>query len=186
MPPIGWHFFVYGECVNIETPYLYYRRGQSMPSEIDNKRLEENKKLTAKFIELTWNQGHLNLARKLVRRDFSYHISLMNQTFGYDIAAQVIQVIRNSMEDFEVTIEEIVAEGDKVVTQSSFCGTLVKPMFGFQPSANIITFAAVSFWQCKKGQIQSLNTLLDTTDLMRQMQRDGKVLEFDLTELENC
>ncbi|MBL4799066.1 MAG: ester cyclase [Oleispira sp.] len=156
-----------------------------MSSEIDNnKRLEENKKLAGKFIELTWNQGRFNLARNLVRRDFNYHVSLMNQTFGYDTTAQMIQMIRNSMEDFEVMIEDVIAEGDRVVTQSSFCGTLVKPMFGFQPSKNVVTFAAVSFWQIKKGQIQSLSTLLDTAELMRQMHHEGKELELDLAELE--
>ncbi len=157
-----------------------------MSSEVNNNNsLEENKKLATKFIELTWNQGHFNLARNLVRRDFNYHASLLNQTFGYDMAAQVIQMVRHSMEDFEVTIEDIVAEGDRVVTQSSFCGTLIKPMFGFQPSSNIVTFAAVSFWQFKKGQIQSLSTLLDTAELMRQMHHEGKDLELDLAALES-
>lgn len=158
-----------------------------MSSAIDNnKSLDENKKVAEQFIELTWNQGRFNLARNLVRRDFNYHVSLMNQTFGYDMAAQVIQMIRNSMEDFEVMVEDVIAEGDRVVTQSSFCGTLVKPMFGFQPSKNVVTFAAVSFWQIKKGQIQSLSTLLDTAELMRQMHHEGKELELDLAELENC
>lgn len=156
-----------------------------MSSEHDkNKSLEENKKIAEKFIELTWNQGRFNLARNLVRRDFKYHASLLNQTFEYDMAAQIIQMVRHSMEDFEVMIEDVVAEGDKVVTQSSFCGTLVKPMFGFQPSSNVVTFAAVSFWQFKKGQIQSLSTLLDTAELMRQMHHEGKDLELDLAELE--
>jgi predicted ester cyclase len=58
-------------------------------------------------------------------------------------------------------------------------------MFGFQPSPNIVTFAAVSFWQFKKGQIQSLSTLLDTAELMRQMHHEGKDLELDLAALES-
>lgn len=158
-----------------------------MSNEINNNKcLEENKKLVEKFIELTWNQGRFNLARNLVRRDFNYQVSLLNRTFGYDLAAQVIQMIRNSMEDFEVMVEDVIAEGDKVVTQSSFCGTLVKPMFGFQPSKNVVTFSAVSFWQIKKGQVQSLNTLLDTAELMRQMHHETKDLELDLAELESC
>jgi steroid delta-isomerase-like uncharacterized protein len=156
-----------------------------MSSEIDkNKSLEENKKLVARFIELTWNQGHFNLAQSLVRRDFKYHASLFNQTFEYNMAAQVIQLVRHSMEDFEVMVDDVVAEGDRVVTQSSFCGTLVKPMLGFQPSKNVVNFAAVSFWQIKKGHIHSLSTLLDTAELMRQMNHDGNNLELDLASLE--
>jgi len=156
-----------------------------MPSNTDNnKSLEENKKLVEKFIELTWNQGHFNLARNLVRRDFKYHASLLNQTFEYEMAAQIMQHVRSSMEDFEVMTEEVIAEDDRVVTQSSFCGTLIKPMFGFKPSSNVVTFAAVSFWKIKKGQVQSLSTLLDTAELMRQMHHEGEHLELDLAELE--
>jgi steroid delta-isomerase-like uncharacterized protein len=155
-----------------------------MSSEIGkNNSLEQNKKLVEKFIEFTWNQGRFHLARNFVRRDFKYNVSLLNQTFEYDMASQVMQNVRNSMDDFEVMLEDVVAEGDRVVTQSSFCGTLVKPMFGFTPSTNVVTFSAVSFWQIKKGQIQSLNTLLDTAELMRQMHHESNSLELDLTAL---
>lgn len=148
-----------------------------------NNSLEQNKKLVEKFIEFTWNQGRFHLARNFVRRDFKYNVSLLNQTFEYDMASQVMQNVRNSMDDFEVMLEDVVAEGDRVVTQSSFCGTLVKPMFGFTPSTNVVTFSAVSFWQIKKGQIQSLNTLLDTAELMRQMHHESNSLELDLSAL---
>lgn len=148
-----------------------------------NNSLEENKALAEKFIELTWNKGRFNLAGHLVRRDFKYHISLLNQTFEYDLAVKIIQMIRSSMEDFEVSLEDIIAEGDKVVTQSSFCGTLIKPMLGFKPSSNIVTFSAVSFWQMKKGKVQSLSTLLDTAELMRQMTHESNDFELDIEEL---
>jgi steroid delta-isomerase-like uncharacterized protein len=155
-----------------------------MPSDTDkNNSLEQNKKLVEKFIEFTWNQGRFHLARNFVRRDFTYNLSLFNQTLEYDSAALVMQNVRNSMDDFEVMLEDVVAEGDRIVTQSLFCGTLVKPMFGFIPSANVVTFSAVSFWEIKKGQIHSLNTLLDITELMRQMNHENKSLELDLTAL---
>jgi steroid delta-isomerase-like uncharacterized protein len=155
-----------------------------MPSDTDkNNSLEQNKKLVEKFIEFTWNQGRFHLARNFVRRDFKYNLSLFNQTLEYDSAALVMQNVRNSMDDFEVMLEDVVAEGDRIVTQSLFCGTLVKPMFGFIPSANVVTFSAVSFWEIKKGQIHSLNTLLDITELMRQMNHENKSLELDLTAL---
>lgn len=157
-----------------------------MSSEIEkNNNLENNKHLVEKFIELTWNQGRFNLARNLVRRDFNYHANLVNRTLDYDMTALLIQQIRQSMEDFEVIIEDVVAEGGKVITQSLFCGTLIKPMFGFQPTKNVVNFAAVSFWEIKKGHIHSLNTILDTAELTRQMNYEGKRLELDLTGLES-
>lgn len=145
-----------------------------------NNSLEENKILAQRFIELTWNKGRFNLAEQMVRRDFTYHVSAINQTLEYEAAMKIIEMIRSSMEDFEVSLEESVAEGDKVVTQSSFCGTLIKPILGFLPSSNIVTFSAVSFWQMKKGKVQSISTLLDTAELMRQVKHEGSNLEFDV------
>jgi steroid delta-isomerase-like uncharacterized protein len=149
----------------------------------NNKDVEENKNLAKKFIELTWNQGRFNIAGSMVRRDFGYTLSLMNQTSSYDGLVKVIQTIRDSMEDFEVMIESCIAESDQVVTQSSFCGALIKPMLGFQPSDKVVTFAAVSFWQFKKGRLQSLHTQLDLADLIRQMRNEGKNLELNISEL---
>ena len=149
----------------------------------NNNGLDHHKALVQKFIELTWNQGHFNLAKNLVCRDFKYHASMVNLTLEFDQAAAIIASVRASMEDFEVMIEDIVAEGNKVVTQSSFCGTLTKPMFGFQPNGNIVTFSAVSFWEIRKGHIQRLNTLLDTAEMMRQMEHESQNFQIDIAEV---
>jgi predicted ester cyclase len=115
-----------------------------MPNDTDNNNsLEQNKKLVEKLIEFTWNEGRVNLARNFVCRDFKYNLSLFNQAFGYDKAALVMQNLRHSMADFEVMLEDIVAEGDRIVTQSLFCGTLIKPVFGFISNANVVKFPAV-------------------------------------------
>ena len=152
-----------------------------MSGQTDNNNvLEHNKQLVSQFIELTWNQGRFNLAKNLVCRDFKYHASMVNLTLEYDQAAAIIANVRDAMQDFEVSVEEIVAEGDKVVTQSSFCGTLTKPMFGFQPGANLVTFSAVSFWQIRKGHVRSLSTLLDTAEMMRQMEHEGNDFKIDV------
>jgi predicted ester cyclase len=87
------------------------------------------------------------------------------------------------MDNFDVMLRDVVAEGDRIVTQSLFCGTLIKPIFGFISSANVVTFSAVSFWEIKKGQIHSQNTLLDIVEMMRQMNYANKSLELDLSAL---
>jgi hypothetical protein len=78
-------------------------------------------------------------------RDFNYNLRLFNQTFEYDKGSLVMQNVRHSIDNFEVMLEDVVAEGDRIVTQFLFCDTLVKPMSKFMPSANIVTLSAVSF-----------------------------------------
>jgi len=140
--------------------------------------IEENKQLVAKFIELAWNQGRFNLAKALVSRDFTYQANMVKISMNFDLASKAIEAVRNAMDDFEVMPIEIIAEGNKVVSQSSFCGTLVKPLYGFKPSDKVITFTAVSFWEIKHGHITSVNTTLDYLELSRQMLKEDKVYEL--------
>lgn len=141
---------------------------------------EENKLLVEKFIELTWNQGRFNLAKSLVCRDFTYQSNMVNISMNFDIACKAIEAIRDSMEDFEVMPTEVLAEGNKVVTQSSFCGTLIKPLYGFQPSDKVITFTAVSFWRLRHGNIAEVNTSLDFFELTRQLAKENNFEPIEL------
>ena len=134
-------------------------------------RLDSNKKLVHNFVELTWNQGRFNLARSLVARDFTYYASMVNMPLGLDGMETLIQTIRNSMDDFSIGVEEVVCEGNLVVTQSTFSGTLVRPLMGFEPVDKVIALHAATFWQVRHGMIQSGNSLLDTADLFHQVRK---------------
>ncbi|WP_430460610.1 ester cyclase [Thalassolituus sp. LLYu03] len=133
--------------------------------------VETNKKLVRNFIELTWNQGRFNLARSLLARDFTYYASMVNMPMGIEDMGALIGKIRDSMEDFSISVEEIVCEGNRVVTQSTFCGSLIKPLMGFQPVDKMVALHAATFWEIKNGQIVSGTSLLDTADLFQQVYR---------------
>lgn len=133
--------------------------------------VENNKKLVRNFIELTWNQGRFNLARSLLARDFTYYASMINVPMDIERMGGLIAKIRDCMDDFSISVEDIVCEGNLVVTQSTFGGTLVKPLMGFQPVDKMVALHAATFWEVKNGQIHSGNSLLDTGDLFLQVQR---------------
>jgi steroid delta-isomerase-like uncharacterized protein len=142
---------------------------------------ENNKKLVSNFIELTWNQGRFHLAKSLLGRDFTYYASMINDPMGIDAMEVLIQQIRGCMEDFSISIEEIVAEGNLIVTQSTFSGTLIKPLMGFHPVDKMVALHAATFWKVRHGQIVEGNSLLDTGDLFQQVYRivnPGKAIAF--------
>ena len=142
---------------------------------------DSNKKLVRNFIELTWNQGRFNLAKSLLARDFTYYASMVNIPMGIDAMGLLIGKIRDCMDDFSISVEDIVCEGNLVVTQSTFCGTLVKPLMGFQPVDKMVALHAATFWTVKNGLIVSGNSLLDTGDLFQQVHRvmgTGQAVSF--------
>lgn len=135
------------------------------------ERLENNKKLIRQFVELTWNQGRFNLAKSLAAPEFTYHASMIDKPMTVEGMGIVVQTIRDAIEDFTITVEEMVAEGNQVVTQSTFSGTLIKPLMGFEPNDKLVALSAVTFWKVRQDMIQSGHSLLDTADLIHQATR---------------
>lgn len=131
----------------------------------------DNKRLVRHFIDLTWNQGRHSIARSLLRRDFTYHASMIDEPMDFDGMVALINTIKAAMDDFSVSVEEILAEGDRVVTQSTFTGTLVRPLLGFEPSDRLLSLSAVTFWSIARDQIVDGQSQLDTAELARHIQR---------------
>ena len=119
------------------------------------ERLENNKKLIRQFIELTWNQGRFNLANSLVAPEFTYHASMIDNPMTLQNMGVVVQTIQDAFDDFTIAVDELVAEGNQVVSQSTFSGTLVKPFMGFEPTDRMLALNAVTFWKIRQGVIQS-------------------------------
>ena len=135
-----------------------------------DERLENNKKLIRQFIELTWNQGRFNLAKSLAAPEFTYHASMIDTPMTLENMGVVVGTIRDAFDDFTIAVDELIAEGNQVVSQSTFSGTLTKPFMGFEPTDRVLALNAVSFWKVRQGVIQSGHSLLDTADLMHQAQ----------------
>jgi len=132
---------------------------------------ERHKRLVKNFIELTWNQGHFNLAKSLLARDFNYHASMVDMPMDLNGMETLITTVRDAMDDFYISVEEVLCQGNLVVTQSTFGGTLSKPLMGFEPVDKMIALNAATFWEIRHNTIVSGNSLLDTADLFKQVQR---------------
>lgn len=137
--------------------------------------LEENKKLVLNHINLSWNQGRLSLLKHLATRDFIYDFSLSGECLDYEGFSVLVKQVRDAIPELEVTVEEIIAEGNKVVTQSTFCGTQEKALFGFPASYKIIAFSAMTIWDLQRGKVQRQTTMIDMSGLQKQFDLSTKV-----------
>jgi steroid delta-isomerase-like uncharacterized protein len=85
---------------------------------------EENKDIVRRAIEEIWNKGNMAVADELCAANFVHHDPCGTpETFNLEAYKQVIIDTRTDFPDFHVTIEEQIAEGDKVVTRWTFTGT---------------------------------------------------------------
>lgn len=130
---------------------------------------EFNKRLVEHFIQLAWNTGRYNLLEHITTHDFVYHTSFSEGFMDFESFCAYIKDIRHAIPDLEVSIEEMMAEGDKVITVSTFSGSFEKPVFGMQPNGKIVSFSGISTWEVRRGKVKSQNTLVDIAELQRQL-----------------
>ena len=93
---------------------------------------EANKTLVRRAIEEGWNQGNLALTEELDAANFIHHDPDFPNFQTREDYRQWVTETRNAFPDLHLTIEDMIAEGDKVVTRWTFHGTntgaLVTPM----------------------------------------------------------
>ncbi len=129
----------------------------------------DNKSLVEKHIDLSWNKGKYGLLQQLVGKTFRYQTTFKEGFRDFEGYVQYVEDIRRSVPDLEVTIEEMMAEDDKVITFSTYSGSFNKPLFGMPANGKVIAFSAASIWTIARGKIIEQTTMVDLAGLQKQL-----------------
>jgi predicted ester cyclase len=122
---------------------------------------EQNKAIIRRWIEAE-NKKDLSLLDEFVAPDFFDHA---HQLKGLEEYKQFITTLRKGYPDFQETIEDIIAEGDKVWVRFTFTGTHTGESQEYLPSIGKITLPPTG----KKFTI----SLVDAFRIV-----DGKVVDW--------
>jgi len=129
----------------------------------------ENKNLILRHLDLSWNKGEFDKIKNFLSERFFYKTTFTDEILDADAYIAFIQVLREAMPDLSVDIELIMSEENRVMTQVSFFGPIVKMFYGIPASDKIITFPAISVWEIEDSKITSVDTLIDMTGISRQI-----------------
>src|SRR5207253_250665 len=89
---------------------------------------EENKALVRRYFEEAWNKGDLAVVDEVYAPTYTVHPTPPDRKPGRDGEKEFIRQARAEWPDVRFTIEEQVAEGDKVVTRWTVRGTHTRPV----------------------------------------------------------
>ena len=131
--------------------------------------ISENEQLVIDHLNLAWNEGEFSTLRGLVTPGFYYQTTFTDDILNLEQYIAFVDSFREAMPELEVTIEETMVSGDRVMSHTSFMGTLEKTIFGIPASDRIIAFPAISFWDIRHTKIACLNTMIDITGISRQV-----------------
>src|SRR5215212_11322550 len=117
---------------------------------------EEGKELMHYFID-EWNKGDMealhNVIEETVDPDFVHHsAATFEDTRGQDGVKNVFGSFRAAFRDGRTTIEDIVAEGDMVVTRWTFCGTHRAEFVGLAPTGQRVEVTGINIDRITNGR----------------------------------
>ena len=130
---------------------------------------EENKALIRRLIEEFINKGNTAVAEALVAEDHVALDSSPGQQQGRAGLIAIIARMHTAFPDLQYTIEDMVAEGDKVAVYFVWRGTHQGEFLGIPPTGKRVTVPCMGFDYCVAGQCKKSRILKDTKSLMRQL-----------------
>ena len=130
---------------------------------------EENKARERRFIEEIVNKGNMAVAPELVAEDFVELDPLPGQQPGREGLIDIIAMIRTAFPDLHWTIEELVAEGDKVASYNVWRGTHQGVFLGIPPTGKRVTVPCMVFDYFVDGKLKESRLLMNTMSLMQQL-----------------
>ena len=95
---------------------------------------EDNKKTARRLVIELINGGNLELIDRLVAANFIEHAAPPGAVQGRDSFREMIPMLRTAFPDLEYTIEDQIAEGDRVAQRVVGHGTMRGSFMGMQPT----------------------------------------------------
>lgn len=130
--------------------------------------LEQNKAIVLKFYE-AFDQQDIEQGLKLMSADIVARGLDRNPIKGYDAVMQYGAMMFAAFPDGRHILEEVIAEGDKVVTRGIFRGTHQGELMGISPTGKQVTFPVVHIDRVENGKIVEHWGQGDVQELMQQL-----------------
>jgi steroid delta-isomerase-like uncharacterized protein len=129
----------------------------------------ENKVVMSRFVEFI-NTGSEKLAEELISPDAVFHVpgrpDPLRGPAGY---LAVIGMMRGGFPDIQWTLEEMIAEEDKVAARFTMRGTHQGIFFGVPPTGKTIAVQAMNFYRLSGGQFIEERGQPDLLGLLQQI-----------------
>jgi predicted ester cyclase len=101
--------------------------------------------------------------------EFVRHDPNRGDLLGKDKNEQFIRTMRAAFPDLHFTIDDVISQGDKVVTRYHFAGTHLGDALGFPPTQKKVNYSGVLIQRFVGGKIIEQWTEADLLSLFQQL-----------------
>ena len=130
---------------------------------------EENKALMRRMYEEVHNKGNLAVLDEVTATSFIDHNLPPGLPPGVDGAKQLFTMFHTAFPDFHVTVEDMIAEGDKVVSRLTMRGTHKDEFMGVPPTGKQINVEVIDVLRIAGSKAVERWGIFDQLGLMQQL-----------------
>jgi steroid delta-isomerase-like uncharacterized protein len=131
---------------------------------------ESNKALSRRVLDEAFNAGNIDVIDELVTTDFVNHdAALPEAMIGPEAAKATISGYRTAFPDLRITIEEQIADDQRVATRWSAKGTHEGDLMGMAPTGKQSTVTGITIDRIVNGRIAESWTNWDTLGMLQQL-----------------
>jgi steroid delta-isomerase-like uncharacterized protein len=130
--------------------------------------MSDNKKTIRRYYEEVFNQGRLEVLDEIVVADHLEHNPLPGQTQGIEGIKQRVAMLRAAFNP-QFTLEDVLADGDKVVVRWSNTGTHLADFFGVPATGRTVVVSGIDIHLLRDGKMAEHWDVVDIFGVMMQI-----------------
>ncbi len=130
--------------------------------------IEENKTVIRRYYGEVLNAGNIDALDELAVTEYDEHDPLPGQTTGREGVKQRAEMLRSAFQP-HFTIEDLIAEGDKVVVRWTNRGTHVASFMGIPPTGRSYTMAGIDIHRLQGGKMAEHWHVVDVFGQLQQL-----------------
>jgi steroid delta-isomerase-like uncharacterized protein len=132
---------------------------------------QENEALVRRYFEEIWDKGNLELIDELFTTNFVRHgpTATEGEVHGLEGFKGLVSMYHTALPDLRVPIEDLISEGDRVVTRWRARGTHRGELMGNAPTGNQASVTGILIDRISGGKIEEEWVDYDTLHLMQQI-----------------
>jgi steroid delta-isomerase-like uncharacterized protein len=130
---------------------------------------ETNIATVRRMIEQVWNQRQLDLIEEFCTEDIVQHVAGYPVSTGLETLRATTAMSLNVFPDLKLTIDDGIAQGDKVAARWTMTGTQKGELFGIPATGKQVTQSGTTFYRLADAKIAELWFLADNLGMMQQL-----------------
>jgi steroid delta-isomerase-like uncharacterized protein len=130
---------------------------------------EKNKAMVRRFWEEVFNGRKLSLIDEIFTADWVYHGVGGLKVYGPEGLKQFLTEYYNAFPDMQVKVENLIAEGDKVVSHMTSRGTHKGELMGIAPTGKQVTVPVICISRFVDDKIGEDWEIIDLFGMLQQL-----------------